>query len=57
MYGIDLLGQGKSWPEDPTGLQFSAQLWASQVKPEGPVLSSKPRASVVSQRRQTEASG
>lgn len=31
VFAVDLLGQGQSWPEDPNGIQFSAQLWASQV--------------------------
>lgn len=32
VYAVDLVGQGKSWPSDIDGLQFSAQLWASQAR-------------------------
>jgi pimeloyl-ACP methyl ester carboxylesterase len=31
VFAMDFLGQGESWPDDATGLQFSAELWASQV--------------------------
>ena len=30
-YALDYLGQGRSWPQDATGLQFSVDLWAQQV--------------------------
>ena len=31
VYALDFLGQGKSWPEDATGLQLSVDLWREQV--------------------------
>ena len=31
VYALDFLGQGKSWPEDATGLQFSVDLWREQT--------------------------
>ena len=31
VYALDFLGQGQSWPDDASGLQFSAEQWAQQA--------------------------